>query len=158
MWDLVDLLSRLLAPILPHSADEAFKCLHKSQADDESCVHLTQFLDFKVPILLDEAWPSVLEVRDQALKALEEAKARGIDNPLDAEVVLVDSDGRLKRFVTDLADMLGVSRVNFVETGEITVNDLRQEAKCDRCWQAVIDVKQRGDSTALCDRCAEAIG
>lgn len=158
MWDLVDLLSRLLAPILPHSADEAFKCLHKSQADDESCVHLEQFLDFKMPIQLDEAWDNVLDVRERALKALEEAKARGIDNPLDAEIVLVDSDGLLKRFVADLADMLGVSRVKFVETGEISVNDLRQEAKCDRCWQVVVDVKQRADSAALCDRCAEAIG
>ena len=46
-----------------------------------------------------------LEVRDGALKALEEAKTRGIDNPLDAEIVLVDSDGPkslkvIERFAT----------------------------------------------------------
>jgi len=38
----------------------------------------------------DADWTRVLEIRAAAQKALEEAKSRGIENPLDAEVVLPD--------------------------------------------------------------------
>ena len=51
-----------------------------------------------------------MHLQDAVLKALEEAKASGIENPLDAEVVLPDPDGALAKFKADLADIFGVSR------------------------------------------------
>ena len=108
---------------------------------------------------MDPRWPAVLAVRDAVLKALEDAKNRGIDNPLDAEVVLADSDGALAAFEPDLADVLGVSRVQLVTDGDaIVINDLRQQSKCDRCWRRVVTCAVRNDGGTLCDRCAEAVG
>ncbi|MHC5022710.1 MAG: isoleucine--tRNA ligase [Planctomycetota bacterium] len=154
MWDLVELLTRLLAPILPHSADEAYRSLWR---DDERCVHLETFLDWP-SVEAHAGWAAVLAAREQALKALEDAKPRGIDNPLDAEVVLPDPDGVLAPFSADLPDVLGVSRVRLVESGEVTVNDLREEPRCERSWKRDGTVKQRSDGGWLTDRDAAAVG
>ncbi len=159
MWDLADLLCRLLAPLLPHTADEGYRSLWKEvDGATERCVHLTDFVEVATPIEPDSAWPQVMEVRSEALKALEDAKAQGIDNPLDAEIVVPDPDGVLKRFEDDLADMLGVSRVKFTDSGEIAVNSLQDEPRCERSWKRDGTVKQRSDGAMLCDRCAEAVG
>jgi isoleucyl-tRNA synthetase len=91
MWTLTQTLVRLLAPILPHTADEANRALWK---DQDRCVHLESVAAFEFKA--DSDWSKVLAVREAAQKALEQAKSSGIENPLDAEVVLPDSDGSLK--------------------------------------------------------------
>src|SRR5690606_6964093 len=95
----------------------------------------------------DAGWPGVLAAREAGLKALEEAKPRGIENALDAEVVLPDPDGALAAFAADLPDMLGVSRVKFEDAPALgagtsgsesrgtVVNDLREEPRCERSWK-----------------------
>ncbi len=153
MWDLVEILTRLLAPIMPHTADEAYRALR----GDEHCVHECVVGD--VPqVTVDPDWSKVMEIREGALKALEEAKGAGIENPLDAELVLPDPDGVLQKFAADLADLLGVSRVRFAEEGEIAVNDLRGEPKCERSWKRDGTVRERADGGMLSDRDAEAVG
>ncbi|MCZ6812140.1 MAG: class I tRNA ligase family protein, partial [Planctomycetota bacterium] len=107
MWSIMEQLCRLLAPILPHTADEAYRAL---RPQDDRCVHVQTFT--AVPETgIDRDWPRVMQIRDASLKALEGAKARGIENPLDAEVVLPDPHRVLAKFEPDLADILGVSRV-----------------------------------------------
>jgi isoleucyl-tRNA synthetase len=152
MWDLAEMLTRLVAPILPHTADEAFRSLHKNGSQS---VHLEEFIEWQ--FAADADWPKVLEVREAALKALEEAKSRGVENPLDAEIILPDPEGVLKKFTNDLADMLGVSRVTLAPSGDITVNDLRSEPRCERSWKRDGTVKLRSDGGMLCDRCAQAV-
>jgi isoleucyl-tRNA synthetase len=158
MWTLMGVLCRLLAPIVPHSADEAYRALwKKAQGAGEVCVHLESLkpLEFAA----DQDWAKALAARDRALKALEDAKARGIENPLDAEVILPDPDGALAKFKGDWPDMLGVSRVQLTRgAGEIVINDLRDEPRCDRSWKRDGTVKMRSDGGMLSDRDAEAVG
>jgi isoleucyl-tRNA synthetase len=145
-----DTLCRLIAPFIPHTADEAWRALH---GDDAPSVHLQEFANVKFP--LDDAWEEVMQVRDKALKALEEAKQGGIDNPLDAGLVLPES---LSAFdPCDLADLCGVSRVTF-EGDNVVVQDLREEPKCDRSWKRDGTVKLRSDGGMLSDRDAIAVG
>jgi len=155
IWDILEILVKLLAPILPHTADEAYRALWR---DETRCVHMDPVAP-PPECAVDPAWPKVLERRTAALKALEEAKARGIENPLDAEVVLPNPDGDLDGFMPDLADMLGVSRVK-LDPGatEVTINDLREEPRCDRSWKRDGTVKQRSDGGMLSDRDADAAG
>jgi isoleucyl-tRNA synthetase len=155
MRQLMELICRLLAPVMPHTADEAFRALHK---DESKNVQLATVQDVTMDFVADAEWPKVLEARESAQKALEEAKARGIENPLDSEVVLPDPEGRLKKFIADLPDMLGVSRVRLVSTGDVSVNDLGNEPRCERSWKRDGTVKQRSDGGVLCDRCAAAVG
>ncbi len=155
MWTIAEMLCKLLAPIMPHTADEAWRSLHKGSGDIPS-VHLRTCSP--LTFTADANWPKAIAAREAALKALEEAKSRGIENPLDAEVVLIDADGLLRAFAEDWPDMLGVSRVKLVSSGAITVNDLRNEPRCERSWKRDGTVKQRSDGGMLSDRDAEAVG
>ncbi len=154
MWDVLEVLCRLLAPIMPHTADEAYRALWN---DEARCIHEQQIFELK-SAEADSAWPKVMAARDQALKAMEDAKQRGIENPLDAEVVLPDPDGTFARFAANLPDLLGVSRVQFSLDGAVTVNNLSDQPRCERSWKRDGTVKQRSNGSYLTDRDAEAVG
>jgi isoleucyl-tRNA synthetase len=145
-----DTLIRLLAPFLPHTSDEAWRALH---GEDAGSVHEQIFAtpDF----VADPSWANVMMIRDQAMKALEEAKENGIENSLDAGLVLPAS---LSGFAAcDLADLCGVSRVE-CSGEEVSVIDLREEPRCDRSWKRDGTVRQRSDGGMLSDRDAKAVG
>jgi isoleucyl-tRNA synthetase len=159
LWDLTDGLCRLLAPILPHTADEAWRALTRAEGDEAS-VHLTTLIE-SFGAKPDGGWARVMEVRDSALLALEQVRAaKGVENPLDAGLTLPDSDGTLARFdPVDLADLLGVSRVRVDEKARgVEVHDLRDEPRCMRSWKRDGTVKQRADGGMLTDRDAAAVG
>ncbi|MBK7405217.1 MAG: isoleucine--tRNA ligase [Phycisphaerales bacterium] len=164
LWTLTDGLCRLVAPFLPHTADEAWRALWKAPADDtERCIH-TQTFPASAGAALPRAhehWPRVMLLRDQALLAIEKSKSDlGIENPLDAGVVLPNPYGLLDAFDTrDLADLLGVSRAQFDrDATEPRVLDLRNQPRCERSWKRDGTVRERSDGGLLSDRDAEAVG
>jgi isoleucyl-tRNA synthetase len=158
---LTDGLCRLLAPVLCHTADEAFRALRKSGPDDASrCVHLELFpaASGAAP---HPAWSAFFAARDQALGAMEQAKARlGVENPLDMGVTLPDPEGLLAALDPhDLADLLGVSRVRLDRAiPEPRIADLREEPRCERSWKRDATVRRRSDGGMLSDRDAAALG
>ncbi|MHC4774022.1 MAG: isoleucine--tRNA ligase [Planctomycetota bacterium] len=156
MRTLLEMLCQLLAPILPHTADEAYRALWSAADGDGRSVHLETFADLP-EVKVDFDWPKLMQLREAVLKALEDAKQRGVDNPLDAEVALADAGGWLEKFEPDLADLFGVSRVR--RSGDaVVINDLRGEPRCDRCWKRLESCAGRTDGGTLCARCAEAVG
>jgi isoleucyl-tRNA synthetase len=157
MWEIVDMLCRLIAPLMPHTADEAFRALWKS---DGRCVHLETFSDLaKRAPTPHAAWQAAMAARPAAFEALEKGKQGGIDNPLDAEVILADPRGELAPVRAELPDLFGVSRVTLI-AGEAqpTVRDLRNEPRCERSWKRDGTVRQRSDGGMLSDRDALAVG
>ena len=160
LWDLTDGLCRLLAPVLCHSADEAYRVLHGLQNDADASVHLATFIDC-FDVAADDAWPAVMAARDAGLNALEQARAsKAVENPLDAAVTLPDADGVLARFdAVDLADLLGVSRVVLdAAATEASVQDLGSEPRGERSWKRDGTVRERSDGGVLSDRDAAALG
>lgn len=150
---LADLLCRLLAPFVPHTAAEIHEALHGSGADLFTAVHLGLSYESATE------WPAVMRQREGVLKALEEAKARGIENPLDAGVVVPDPEDAFAPFSTDFADLCGVSRARFQHgLGDIEIEDLREEPRCERSWKRDGTVRERTDGGLLSDRDAAAIG
>lgn len=150
---LAELLAALLAPIMPHTADEAWRSL---AGNEEGSVHLEVVPEIEAAA--DDRWPEVIAAREVARKALEGAKADGIDNPLDAGLVMGDPRGVLAAFEADLAEVMGVSRVSLTADGEVTVEDLREEPRCERSWRRDGTVRERADGGWLSDRNAEAVG
>ncbi|MBX3406061.1 MAG: isoleucine--tRNA ligase [Phycisphaeraceae bacterium] len=162
LWTMTDGLCRLLAPLLPHTADEAWRALHKAAPGDDRSVHLLTFAP-PTGARPDEGWRSALELIIAASKSLEDAKAQtGIQNPLDAGLHLPDKSGTLARFdATDLADLLGVSKVWIDSAAESArVEDLRVRGweACARSWKRDGTVKKRADGGMLSDRDAAAVG
>ena len=163
LYQLTQGLCTLLAPIMCHTADEAYRSLIKAAPDDVRCVHLLTFPDgtHAAQNAADPLWSLAFERIAAARIAMEKAKATlGVDNPLDAGVVLPDPDGTLSRFdKVDLADLLGVSEVTLdANTSEPTILDLRARPRCERSWKRDGTVRQRSDGGMLSDRDAQAVG
>ncbi|NUQ69091.1 MAG: isoleucine--tRNA ligase [Phycisphaerales bacterium] len=160
LFDIADGLCRLLAPILCHTSDEAWRALYRAGEGDARCVHTLEFIrGFEVAA--DEGWEKVMRARDHAQASLEQDKAAmGVENPLDAGVVLPDPDGALAKFdKEDLADLLGVSEVTFdkaLTTPRIV--DLRERPRCERSWKRDGTVKARSDGGLLSERDAKVLG
>ena len=113
----------------------------------------------------DPDWAQVIDFRQQALKALEEAKAveDGIRNPLDAGILATIPSGvmaRLRPFGEELADLCGVSRLQLEEGPELSIEvlDLRSEPRCERSWKRDGTVQLRSDGGLLSDRDAAVLG
>jgi isoleucyl-tRNA synthetase len=158
MWDLLEMLTRLLAPIIPHTADETYRSLWENHTTGDPCIHL-KTVGEAPPVTASEHWPAVLDLRDDVMKAFDVAKrAQGIENPLDAEAVLPDPTGVLMAFAADLPDVFGMSRVSFKDTGPVDIADLRGEPRCERSWKRDGTVRERSDGGMLSDRDAEAVG
>ncbi len=156
MYDIAHALCRLVAPILPHTADEAFRTLIP---DGEVCVHL-ELLPEQMPIRVNGDWQKVMAQREVWLKAIEDARqSMDIDNPLDCGLVIARTP-ELEAFDrVDLADLCGISRVEFADDADQPrVIDLRHEPRCERSWKRDGTVKQRSDGGMLTDRDAAALG
>ncbi|MFM9957899.1 MAG: isoleucine--tRNA ligase [Phycisphaerales bacterium] len=157
LWDITDGVCRLLAPLMPHTADEAYRALMK---DASACVHMKTIID-AFPVTADAGWDAVMKARDAGLKALEERRQTSeLDNPLDAGIELPDPDGTLSRFkLDDLADLMGVSRVTLSRSASaVVVHDLRAEPRCERSRKRDGTVKLRSDGGMLSERDAAAVG
>ncbi|MCC6659365.1 MAG: isoleucine--tRNA ligase [Phycisphaerales bacterium] len=162
LWHLTEGLCTLLAPILPHTADEAWRELHRvPPTDQQKSVHTLEFVR-ALGSTADPAWKTVMDVRHRALLAIERARGTlGVENPLDLGVRLPDEGGVLSRFdTTDLADLLNVSRatVDAART-EPEAYDLRDEPKCARSWKRDGTVRMwPGSDEPLSARDAAAMG
>ncbi|MEM6795247.1 MAG: isoleucine--tRNA ligase [Acidobacteriota bacterium] len=157
LWRLAGALCSLLSPILPHTADEAHGALHGE--DGSGSVHLKALFALETPEI-SAGWDSLLAARSSVLKALEDAKGEGIENPLDAGVRLGGAED-LAPFEADLADLFGVSRVDLVPSSEggaaVEVVDLKDQPRCERSWRRDRTVKKRSDGGYLSDRDARAV-
>ncbi|RAP34802.1 isoleucine--tRNA ligase [Candidatus Marinamargulisbacteria bacterium SCGC AG-439-L15] len=153
MQIILEIVCRLLAPILPHTAEEAYASLH-NKADIS--IHLQSPLS--VSYTRSQDWEILLSLRPNIQKALENAKENGIENTLDCGLTLSDPDNTLSNFKNDLADMFGVSEVTLVTEKDILeVEDRREKPRCERSWKRDNSVKEREDGTLLSDRDYEAI-
>jgi isoleucyl-tRNA synthetase len=145
-------LCRLLAPIMAHTADEIYRTMN---AGDVS-VHEQTYLDIQYQAHAD--WSKVMDARAAALKALEEAKAKGVENTLDAGLVVPDADGTLSKFADDFADICGVSRAKFDQQARaVQVIDLREAPRCERSRRRDESVSMRSDGGLLSQRDFDAV-
>jgi isoleucyl-tRNA synthetase len=181
LWDLTDGLCRLLAPFLPHTADEAYRSLHKvPPTDTATCVHTKLFLSQEkgenrpnetkpaFGIASDARWSKVLKMLEPAQALLESRKRKDksdtdptkLNDALDAGIVLPNIDNALTGFdPSELADLLGVSLVRFdAHAKEISLLDLRDQPQCERSWKRDGTVRVRSDGGMLSDRDALAVG
>jgi len=164
LYRIADTLIRVMAPILVHTAEEAWAVLQSSVNAASASVHL-QDLPQPAAEAADARWEGVMEFRQQVLKAIEVARGAdsGLKNPLDAGIEAALPSTRmqaLEPFKAELADLCGVSRLTISEaaTAEVKVIDLRSEPRCERSWKRDGTVRLRSDGGWLSDRDAEVVG
>jgi isoleucyl-tRNA synthetase len=165
IYTIADGLSRLVAPILPVTADEVWRHLPGQR---EGSVHLALFPDrADLERLLDaplmERWSRLIDIRDRVNASLEEARQKKtIGTSLGARVELDaagDEAALLERYRAELPTLFIASQVDLRPgtdgDGRPTAIAVGRAdgAKCPRCWRIVPRVNHEG----LCDRCVEAL-
>ncbi len=167
MYLICDGLARLLAPILPVTADTLW--LHLPGRRSPS-VHLESFPD--VSGMVDQdlmgTWERLLAVRDQVNAALEDKRRdKVIGTALGARVVITASGpiGALLQqhldrlpmlfIVSDVA--LNIGSTDGADTVQVEV-DRAAGVKCERCWRFVPSVRTEPQWAGICDRCVGALG
>jgi isoleucyl-tRNA synthetase len=160
-----DTLTRLLAPIIPHTTDELWE-YGPAGADRPANVHLALFPE-PDPRWDDEKrdarWEDLLALREQILVALEGLrKSKTIGSAQEARVSIHTKSPDAR--VADrelLATLCIVSEVTIVADSS-AVNDFvtaerSPYPKCERCWNFRSTVGQSTAFPTLCDRCARVL-
>lgn len=155
-------LVKLLAPLIPFTAEEAWKELPDCLKEDVSSVHLALYPDDNNFVASDQetaeldSWKAYIEIRKLALKELEEKRACGeIGGGLDAAIHLTVPE-RMANSANgeNWADFLIVSQVYVTAGEEIAVSVEKAEgSKCNRCWKILPEVGTLAPDD-VCFRCA----
>jgi len=167
LYHLINVLARLLAPILSFTSEEIWKAFKPMTPFEEESVHLTRFEtipeNFRDEPLADR-WQRLLEIRQEVSKVLEEArKNKEIGHSLDAQVTLAVNDKTydfLKAYEEELDDIFIVSTVS-LQKSEDTILSIQVSPadgeKCERCWHYKQDVGADSKYPTVCSRCASVL-
>lgn len=176
MYENLNSLIRLLAPILVFTADEIWEYLPGNSA--ESDIQLEEMPECRLEWLdssLGEKWDKILDLRNDITKALEIARQEKIINhSLTARVDLYP-DEKAYAFLKDwdnLAEIAIVSDLTLhkaeekapegAQTAEhfegvkIAVNPA-PGCKCERCWMYSMQTGQDPEYPDLCPRCLKIV-
>jgi isoleucyl-tRNA synthetase len=178
IWRIGEALVRLLAPIMSFTAEEVWDYLPKVANRKES-VHLELFPS-PVEILgnatdateageteANSDWITLRAVRDEVLKALEEARnSKLIGTGLEARVTVSASDpvySTLSRHAEQLRYLFIVSAVSLTQTSGNGTTGLHVEVKkadglkCERCWNYSTRVGEDKHYPTVCERCSAVL-
>ena len=161
MYIILNSLTRLLAPILSFTADEAWLAMPHCDKDDTRNVMLNDMPVFEEKYCfpeIEEHYNKLFELRDDIMKVLEEARANKlIGKSLDASVEITVSDKDkfelLNSFGSELETVFIVSEVT-LKLGESDNIEVKGASgcKCVRCWKYSKDGIDT-ESGFLCARC-----
>jgi isoleucyl-tRNA synthetase len=166
-------LTKLVAPILAHTADEVWKFIPSVQEESVQLTDMPEYQEFKNAVELEGKWNAFLRLRDDVLKGLEEArKEKVIGKSLNAKVTLYVSEktGKLldsiqesvkQLFIVSDFEVAGTyedapENALKLETAAIVITKAAGET-CERCWTVTPEVGQDKEHPTLCHRCAEVV-
>jgi len=174
MFRILDAMTRLLAPILTFTAEEVWLSMPSWQGKEES-VHLAQFPKFDEQYFdarLGERWNTMIEIKSEIAKAIEQArKEKVIGHSLDARVAVAAPQALRDLLAAHLEDMralLIVSQLQMAGEAEIpkpyaseTIQGLivgvekARGRKCERCWIYEESVGKDKAHPTICERCLQ---
>jgi isoleucyl-tRNA synthetase len=166
MYVMADGLTRLLAPLVPVTADQLWTSLpHRKEAS----VHMARFPDSADLLACADAelvqrWDQLIAVRDLVLAKIEPLrKDKQIGSSLQAKAIVAAPAAMLallQRHAADLPMLFIVSSVEMRSSGsdltEVTI-ERAGGVRCERCWRYVDAVSSESELKGLCDRCQDAL-
>jgi len=175
LHEILEYLVRMVAPIIPFTADEVWS--HLPGNGRPASVHADMFLplkDYCKDEALMERWEILLMVRREVTKALEIArKEKVIGHSLDALVRLAlppNLASNVQGYREDLRSICIVSAMEFADKEACEGGYESQEypgllikvmpsphPKCERCWLHDPTVGQDSEHPLLCKRCTDIV-
>ncbi len=180
LYNLINGLTRLIAPVLSFTAEEIWQVLNKIYKQEES-VFLAEWPQVNRELLqieLEKKWDKLLAVRKDVLKALEIRRKDGIiGNALQAQVDLYTRNKSLYDYLNQNKEKLEmlfiVSKVNlFLSKEQISEDNIFQGEevpdlsivinvapgqKCERCWCYSETVGSNNRYNNICARCVSVL-
>ncbi|MCF6137031.1 isoleucine--tRNA ligase [Pseudalkalibacillus berkeleyi] len=172
LYDSVVSLTQLVAPILAHTADEVWAYIPGVKEESVQLSNMPEVKQYDNAEALIEKWDGMLEIRDEVLKALENARnEKVIGKSLAASIELYPSTEakELLNGVAELDKFFIVSKASIAGDKDhapeeahvydqvgIVVKAADGET-CDRCWTVTTTVGTDADHPTLCERCATVV-
>ncbi|WP_100330842.1 isoleucine--tRNA ligase [Bacillus xiapuensis] len=166
-------LTKLLSPILSHTADEVWEYIPGAEEESVQLTDMPEYQQLDGADQLKDKWTRFMDLRADILKALEEARhAKVIGKSLTAKVVLYvneETKALLESIQEDLKQLFIVSALELagsadeapdttlkLEHAAIVVEKAEGET-CERCWVVSPKVGQNEQHPTLCPRCADVV-
>jgi isoleucyl-tRNA synthetase len=166
-------LTKIVSPILSHTADEVWKFVPSVEEESVQLTDLPEYQELANSQMLEEKWTSFMKLRNDVLKALEEARnEKIIGKSLTAKVslyvnketkALLDSiqENVEQLFIISAFEVAGTydqapENAIKLDTAAIVVTKADGET-CERCWVVTPEVGKDSDHPTLCPRCAEVV-
>ncbi len=166
MYHILSSLVRMLAPILVHTAEEAWAAMNVRPEDVES-VHLAHLprLDESIDYESQEPkWRKLMALRDEVLRVLEGLRRdKVIASNQEASVTMrctPEDAAAIEEFGVDpFAALCIVSEVRLEEgAGQTAVAAQKSpHPKCRRCWNYWPSVGMDAEHPDICERCAGVV-
>jgi isoleucyl-tRNA synthetase len=171
LYEALTVITKLIAPVLPHTADEVWKFI---PGVDQPSVQLSQMPQVKqnrYDQALEEKWLRFVEIRDEVLKALEDARNKKlIGNALGASVELFADEETVtflsqfhhlellfivSKVVVHTKDNIPSDAIHFKKLSVLVT--AAEGEKCERCWNVTPEVGKDISHPTLCTRCASVV-
>jgi isoleucyl-tRNA synthetase len=171
---LAEVLTRLVAPVLAFTAEEAWAALEPGAAS----VHLERWPEGNPAwraLVLEAKWDRFDALRPAVMKRIEELRAaRVVGNSLEAEVEFLTTDEELAGFLEsfeDLAALCIVSKATVTRVAPGAAAELGEPAqehlwvratrtngvKCRRCWKYFEALGGSARHPEVCGQCLEVL-
>ena len=179
MYEVLLVLVKIIAPILPFTAEEIFKSMPKERAiKDIVSVHFLAWPDLEKSSFwsndnIHKMFEPIMQLRPFVLKALEEKRIEGlIGGSLEAKVILSTDNKEyydfLHKLEPQLTSLFIISQVeiNLVDKTEklgnnalpLSLKVIKAEGnKCLRCWNYSKSVGSDSTYANVCARCVGAM-
>jgi isoleucyl-tRNA synthetase len=180
MHRILDALVRMLAPILVHTAEEAWSemksllvarrssLVEPAKIAEIDSVHLAEMPEVDIAIDWhgqEARWEKIMGLRDDVLRALEGLRReQKIGSNQEASVTIYSDDEELNALLNEFgleqfAALCIVSEVKVLKgSGQTTVAaEKSSHAKCQRCWNYWASVGQNSEHPDLCERCVSVV-
>lgn len=173
LYECLVVLTKLVTPILPHTADEVWGYIPNVTEASVQLTDMPTFKELSNSEQLVDKWTKIMELRDDILKALEEARnAKVIGKSLQAKISLYVNEATkdlLDSISENLQQIFIVSGFEVagtyegapeealkLDTAAIVVSKAEGET-CERCWVVTTEVGQDQDHPTVCPRCAHIV-
>lgn len=172
MYEILTMMVKLVSPIIPHTADEVWKYVPGTEVNSVQLTDFPQVDSSYFNDQLEQKWDQFILVRDEVLKALENArKEKVIGHSLSAALHLYPEQGTrelLEQF-DQLEKLFIVSKVELHQLeelpgeGAISLEKLKaivlpaEGEKCERCWIVTPEIGQDPNHPTLCPDCTTTV-
>ncbi|MGP4080309.1 isoleucine--tRNA ligase [Pseudalkalibacillus sp. R45] len=172
LYDSVVALTQLVTPIIPHTADEVWQYIPGEKEESVQLTMIPEANKYQNAEEMLKKWDQMLDIRDEVLKALENARnKKEIGKSLAASIelypnakakeLLINAGDLDKFFIVSHAAVAGdkgqaPEHADVYDLLGVVVKAAEGET-CERCWTVTPTVGQNEEHPALCARCATVV-